>query len=153
MSGFENNTGLGVSAFYGPMSQREGTDGHRRTEGTTQEINLHVSPRAIATGAFDRDLAFIAEAGKPFKVAVRVVEAFAVADTGSIDIGTSGSEGTNGFSIPEADAEAEGVYVYETFNGTWDGALPDTAFIGVDGSDVEGDEGFAVVTVYYYQVH
>lgn len=147
---FENSSGLGVSNFYGPMTQREATEGHRRTEGTVQEINLHMSEEAIANGDFARNLAFIAENGKPMEAIVQVVSPFTVGLDG-IDVGTEGTETVDGFTIPQADAQAAGVYVYSTFNGSWAGALPGDTDIGVAGA-VTGTGGFAVVTVRYYQV-
>jgi hypothetical protein len=64
-------------------------------------------------------------------VVVQVKEAFAVGGTTpTINVGTQGSETTNGFPISEAQAEAVGTYK-PTLAGTWASPLAAAVTVGV----------------------
>ena len=151
--GYEANTGLGVSAFYGGMTQREGIEGHRRTEGTIQELVVYVTSENINDDVFGRNLAYLPAGAYPKEVYVDVDEAFALGGTSpTISIGTEGSEETNGFDITEAQAESTGSYQITSFNGTWANQLASDTDVGIalGGTSPTASGGYARVIIRYY---
>lgn len=98
----------GVTNFYGPSGRFENDEGVLYSQGSvrSQVINF--------TGANYSQVAFTLPAGARIVAAplVEVVEAFALGGTTpTINIGVSGSHGTNYFAeISEAQAEAVGTY-------------------------------------------
>jgi len=123
----EDSAGLGVSNFYGPRNTTEGPVGNFKTEGAVEELVMEV------TGDNYTQVSGTIPAGaKCLEAYIEVVEAFALGGTTpTIDIGTDGSEGTNGFDVAEADAEAVGLYVDSTFAGTWAAQLASDTTVGV----------------------
>lgn len=156
--GYENTSGLNVRTFYGPMSQTEGTEGSIRTEGAVQELALVVTgSHAVSGGStFDATLAYLPAGAKVIEVYVNVQEVFAV--SGGVDeeinIGTQGSEATNGFDIVEASLEATGIYAITSFNGTWQAQLAANTQIGmaVSGSGTFTTAGKARIVIRYVQL-
>lgn len=152
--GFEANTGLGVSGFYGPMTTKEGTEGHRRTEGTIQEVVIYLTGENVDDDVFARNLTYLPAGAWPKEVYVDVDEAFDLGGTSpTISIGTEGSETTNGFDIVEADAESTGSYQITSFNGTWANQLASDTDVGIalgGSTPTITDAGEARVTIRYY---
>jgi hypothetical protein len=150
---FEAKTGLNVSSHYGPHSQREGIEGHRRTEGSIQELVLYVTSENINDDVFNRNLAYLPVGAYPKEVYVDVDDAFTLTGTSpTISIGTEGSETTNGFDISESQAESTGSYVISSFNGTWDSQLGSDTYVGIDlgGTNPTTSGGYARITIRYY---
>ena len=154
MAGFENSAGIGVSAFYGPMSTREGIEGSKRTEGTVQELSLVIQGKNINDDVFGRNLAYLPAGASIQRVIVDVKEAFTLGGTTpTILVGTDGSEATNGFSISEAQAEAEGIYVIASMNGTWGAKLAAATQVSValgGTTPTVADDGYLTLVIRYY---
>lgn len=150
----ENSAGLGVNNRYGPRVLPEGKAGVVKTEGVLSEYVMHFSGQNVTDD--DVEAPVIPAGFKPIRAIVEINQAFALGGTTpNIAIGTDGSETTNGFLIPEADAEATGVYIYEfpsASAGTWDAQLAANTTVGVA---LEGDTtitaaGKAKVTIVGY---
>jgi hypothetical protein len=156
--GYENTSGLNVRTFYGPMSQTEGTEGSIRTEGSIQELALVVTGAHVvgAGAAFDPTRAYLPAGAKVKEVLVNVQEVFSVSAGASneINIGTQGSEATNGVPIPEASLEATGIYVITSFDGTWANQLAANTQIGLadSGGGTWTTAGKARVVIRYIQL-
>ena len=122
MSGFEDSAGLNVSNWYGPRSTGK-TGGVFDTDGFVKEAVIVVKAADIGSDSYQP---IILPAGaKVVGAYAKVSEAFALGGTTPvINIGTSGSEATNGVNLTEAQAEAVGTYdLIGTNGGTWAAAL------------------------------
>jgi len=103
-----------------------GGAGVNKVEGMKEELVIDF------TGAMFNDVAdglvpFVLPAGAIIKdVFAYVDEAFvASGTTPALEIGTDGSEATNGFSVTEAQLEATGAYnLTSALSGTWDAEAP-----------------------------
>lgn len=106
----------GVTNFYGASSRFDHDFGVLKTEGSTKELVVNF------TGANYSQVAFTLPAGARIMHApiVEIVEAFNLGGTTpTINIGVSGSHGTNYFcEISEAQAEAVGTYLSAAPAGT-----------------------------------
>lgn len=113
----ENSAGLGVNNRYGTLQTPDGVAGVYNTRGTIQEMVLEISGKNINDGVI---LGTLPAGAKPIRAIVEIEEAFVMTGTDPVlEVGTSGSEATNGFTIEDADAEVAGTYVITTFAGTW----------------------------------
>jgi hypothetical protein len=122
----ENSAGIGVSNFYGKRSTTEGQAGNYKTSGTKEELVVEITGSNIA------DVVGSLPAGAtPLRAYVDVQEVFVVSTSGTLDIGTDGSETTNGFQLTEATLEAAGVTEVTTFNGTWADKLAAATTVGL----------------------
>lgn len=130
MTGFEDTAGRGVNVFYGPRTRLEGITGNMKTLGAIKQLVVELSAENVSDGFAGF---FSLPAGvKPLRAIVDVEEAFVLGGTTpALSIGTDGSEGTNGFDIAEAVAEAVGVTEITSFNGTWADELAAVTRVGI----------------------
>lgn len=115
--------GSGVRSRYGPLSVPDGLGGKTRTAGGVDEYIIEFSGDDINNDDFQKP---IVPSGSLLIDAYAEVEtAFALGGTTpTIDIGTDGSEGTNGVDMTESQAENAGTYdIKGTPNGTWASSL------------------------------
>jgi hypothetical protein len=146
----ESTSGLGVDNYYGPSTTTEGEVGSVNTAGSIKEFVVDVTGSNISAVQ-----GTLKASAKPYQVVYEVTEAFNVSAGGVISIGTDGSEGTNGFDLPEANIEAVGIYSTETFNGTWAAQLAAATTIGASVTTGTVDDttiGRVKVTVRYYDI-
>lgn len=121
-----------VNNHYGPRKSG-GEVGVVKTEGKVYEMNVDFDADAVSNGAFPL-LAPVLPAGAMIEnVYLKVHEAFSLSGTTpAIEIGTEGSEATNGFTISEAQAEAAGSYdVTSALSGTWASPLAAETTVGI----------------------
>lgn len=129
--GKENSAGLGVYNVYGPRKTDEGRVGQINTAGVVKELEI-----SFRGDSYDKLHTVTVPAGAKFIEAVAtVVEAFALGGTTpTINVGTSGSAGTNyAIELSEAQAEAAGTVVYNsTGAGTWGSVLAADTTVAVE---------------------
>ena len=164
MAGFESTSGLGTRNFYGPRSAKEGIEGGIKTEGSIKELTLKFTGKNINDDVFGTNLAVLPAGARIHDVTFVIAEAFALGGTSpTINIGTDGSEGTNGVELAETQAEATGIYYGDqqnqetgvSINGTWASELAaDTQVsIALDGtSPTVTSAGYCTVTIRYFHV-
>jgi len=160
MAGFESTSGLGTRNFYGPRSAKEGIEGGIKTEGSIKELTLKFTGQNINDDVFSANLAVLPAGARPIRAIVSINEVFALGGTTpTINIGTDGSEATNGVSIAEAQAEAAGVLTDAdsgvAINGTWGSELAADTQVSValgGTTPTAGAGGYAVVTIEYIMV-
>lgn len=130
--GFESNTGLGVVNHYGARDTGK-TAGVVKTEGRKEQISVDIDVETIANGGSPVVPVTIPASSTIEKVYARVTEAFTLTGTTpTIEIGTEGSEATNGANLSEAQAEAVGTYdLTSTLGGTWANPLAADTEVGV----------------------
>lgn len=152
MSGFEQSkfgngsaSGVGnvtktVNTHFGKRDQG-GSVGVFRTAGAKRELVIDFTGEAFNQGLGSGDSAFLVEYGLPVgalvtSVSLEVKEAFALSGTTpAIEIGTKGSEVTNGFTTSKAQLEAVGVYnLTSALSGTWAAIVAAEATVGVAAS-------------------
>ena len=127
MANKEDSAGLGISNFYGTRNTTEGTVGNYNVDGAVQELVVEFAGDTLGQAS-----GTIPAGAKVLEAYVEVSEAFVLGGTTpTIDIGTDGTEGTNGFDVSEANAEAVGLYVDTTFAGTWANQLAADTTVGV----------------------
>jgi hypothetical protein len=124
-----------VHNHYGPRATGK-TQGVLDTHGSMNELVLDIDAAMVSAEAFPLLAPYIPAGSRIEDVYVEVSEAFVLGgDTPVIEIGTEGSEATNGFTISETIAEALGVYdLTSALSGTWSqstGLLSNTT-IGID---------------------
>lgn len=125
----ENSAGLGVNNFYGPRPTPDGATGVLKTEGAYNELTIELSGKNINDDVISGTLP---AGAKPIEVIVDIEEVFALGGTTpTVEVGTDGSEATNGASISEAIMEAVGTTVITSFNGTWANRLAATTTVSV----------------------
>lgn len=125
----ESTSGLGVYNVYGPRETGEGRSGKIKTAGVEKELELY----------FTHDTASIVSAVIPAgsvitAVTANVTEAFAGAT--DLDVGTDGSETTNGADLAVTAGVAKG-----TLAGTWNGtvlAADTTVGVAITGTATAG---------------
>lgn len=129
---FEDNTGLGVNAFYSERSKLEGMGGQAPTAGNKKELVLEFSGANINDGSLALT-AVLPQNALIIAAYVDVEEAVTMTGTNpTILVGTDGSEATNGLVISEALAEAKGITdVTGTLTGTWADSLASDTTVGV----------------------
>lgn len=117
---FETGAVRGVPTFYGPRTSTEGLVGVLKVEGNINQFSLEFTGQNILDDVWNIQTFIIPAGSKILRAITEISEAFVLGGTTpTIDVGTDGSEGTNGFDIAEADAELIGVYEDTTFAGTW----------------------------------
>ena len=113
-----------------------GAGGVTRTAGFEEELTVDLDAELLSSGEFPAEAPYIKRGAKIHSVYLEVVEAFTGTGTSpTVEVGTEGSEATNGVSVTEAQMEAEGVYdLTGELSGTWAaaGGLTDKTVIGVD---------------------
>ncbi len=108
----------GVFQHFGQRGLGDDT-GIIKTVGSTNELVLYLTGTNVTSGVL-RATGVLPAGAKVTKAYSEVSEAFDLGGTTpTIDIGTQGTEGTNGFDLTEAQAEAIGTYEETTFTGTW----------------------------------
>lgn len=146
--------------FYGPRSAKEGIEGSIKTEGSIQELTLKFTGQNVNDDVFSTNLGVIPAGSRVLRAIVSINEAFALGGTSPVlNIGTDGSESTNGVSVDETRAEAAAVYTDAdtgvAINGTWAAELAADTQVSVALSGTTptvGAGGYAVVTIQYIRV-
>lgn len=121
-----------VSNHYGARDTG-GFGGVSRTAGFENEMTLVVTPEMIEEENFTL-VPFRLPKGALIKsVYAEVEEAFVIGGTSpALDIGTEGSEATNGFTTTEAQLEAVGAYdLTSALSGTWADPLTADTLVGI----------------------
>lgn len=120
---WEDSAGLSVNAHFGPR----GTDdagGQVKTAGTIQELRFVLDGTMLSNQTLPLTRQTIPAGSKVIDVTLDVNEVFVIGGTTpTLDIGTDGSEGTNGVDFSEAELEATGITVETTRAGTWNAEL------------------------------
>lgn len=146
----ENSAGLGVNNRYGPFLTPDGAAGNFKTSGVENELVIELSGKNINDDVIS---GFLPAGAKPIEVYVEVKTVFVVTGTTpTLEVGTDGSEATNGFSISEAQLEAVGTYVITSFNGTWATRLAAATTVSAalaGTTPVVTDAGEARITIRY----
>lgn len=126
------NVTTSVSNHYGPRDTGK-TTGNMRTAGAVNELVLDVDGDMASNEAFVLVVPKLPAASIIEDVYVDVTEAFVLGGTTpAIEIGTEGSEATNGVTITEAQAEAVGMYdVTSALAGTWAAGLAAETTVGL----------------------
>jgi len=152
--GYEANTGLGVNNHYGTRETGNGI-GVIKTEGAYNELSVDITGDML-NNTFRP--AMVIPAGSLIVSAfVDVSEVFVLGGTSPvIEVGTAGSEVTNGVSVTEAQAEAVGtVDITAALAGTWAASLAAATTVGVamsGTSPTSTSAGKAKVIVRYINV-
>ena len=148
----ENSAGLGVYNNYGTRETNEARDGVINTAGKVwqKQINFH--------GNDYTQVSFTLPAGATFlRASAKVTEAFALGGTSpTINVGTSGSHGTNyAIELSEAQAEAVGTYYNATGAGTFAAPLAaaTTVVVGLDGTSPTVTSAGAVQVLIEYMLN
>ena len=146
----ENTAGLGVNNRYGPLNTPDGAAGNFRTAGVENELVIEFNGKNIND---DDILGFIPAGSTPIEAYMEVKEAFALGGTTPVvEVGTDGSEATNGCTFTEANMESVGTVVNTTFTGTWAARLAadtNVSIVLAGTSPTVTDDGKARVTVRY----
>lgn len=123
LTGAGGNVNGVVHNNFGPRDAGS-TVGVNKVEGMKEELIIDLTPELINDGQL---IPFVLPAGAVIKdVYMDVEESFTITGTGvGVEVGTQGSEATNGFSITEAQLEATAsVNLTTALSGTWDGEVP-----------------------------
>jgi hypothetical protein len=99
-----------------------------------REVSWVIDGEMVGDEAFPLDAPVIPAGAVIDRVTVEVTEAFALGGTSPvIEIGTEGSEATNGFTVSEAQAEATATYdLTSALSGTWAAPLAAATTVGID---------------------
>lgn len=152
----EANTGLNVDNIYGPRNVPDTARGVIKTDGGFNELVLELSGANINDGL--TSVLNTLPAGIRFvDFFVEVQEAFVLTGTTpALEVGTNGSEETNGFTISEAILEAVGISaISTTFAGTWASTLTGETALGIalsGSTPVITDVGHARIVARYIKV-
>lgn len=158
----EDSAGIDVLNIYGPRPVPDMARGTMKTEGGYNEMTFEFSgkdinenltnvlmtlPGANVTGTTQGGIRFV-------DFYVEVQEAFVLTGTTpALEIGTSGTEETNGFTISEAILEAVGISdISTTFAGTWAATLTADTDVGLalsGSTPVVTDAGHARIVARY----
>lgn len=130
--GYESNTGLGVLSHYGPRETEVGvaSGGEVHGSGSIFEHVIYITGDDFDSGtSFDTQL--VIPAGSLFKEALfEVSEAFTLGNADNVfNIGTNGSESTNGCQIANPDTAS--VTTDTSGAGTWAAELAAATTVGV----------------------
>lgn len=145
LEGSGGNVESKVSNHYGPRFTGE-VSGVVKTEGASKELVLEFDGQNFSDGAYTLQTAKTLPAGANIDdVYVKVTEAFDLGGTNPVgDVGTEGSEATNGFTIDDSALEALGTYdLTSALSGTWAAPLAAATTIGLAAS---ADSGLTVDT-------
>ncbi len=128
----ESNTGLNVPNHYGPRNKEDGilSGGNVFTSGSQFEAVVYISGDDFNSTTKFETLLTLPAGAFPVEAIFDVTEAFTLGNANNVfNIGTVGSEGTNGFSI--ANPDATGVTKDTSGAGTFAAALAANTAIGV----------------------
>jgi len=127
---YENSAGLNVHNHYGQRPIGGGA-GHIKTEGAYKELTVDITGESLNSTFLPTIV--IPAGALPVSAFVDVSEVFVLGGTTpAIEVGTSGSEVTNGVTVTEAQAEAVGtVDITAAFAGTWGASLAAATTVGV----------------------
>ena len=131
--GYESNSGLGTFNQYGPRGTQDGVVSGGEVHGQgggSRDVTVYITGDDFDGGtSFDTQL--ILPAGSIFEVATfEVTEAFTLGNADNVfNIGTNGSEVTNGCAI--ANPDATGTTQDTSGAGTWGSALAADTAVGV----------------------
>lgn len=123
-----------VSQHYGPRGEADQeSHGIVNTEGVLNELVVYFDAATLTAAAYNLLPPALPAGAKIIRVLLEVQEAFALGGTTpAIEIGTEGSEVTNGFTITEAQAEATGMYdLTSALSGTWAAQLAARTVLGI----------------------
>ena len=121
-----------VSNHYGPRSTGK-TAGATDTSGFENELSLDIDGTMVGNAAFALVVPKLPAGSNITKAYLEVEEAFVLGGTTpAIEVGTEGSEATNGVTVTEAQAEAVGYYdVTAALAGTWAAPLAAETTVGI----------------------
>lgn len=121
-----------VHNHYGPRDTGK-TVGVENVKGTSRELVLDIDGEMVGAEEFALLTPTIPAGAIIEDVYAEVSEAFVLGGTTpAIEIGTSGSEATNGVTISEAQAEAEAAYdLTSALSGTWAAPLAADTTVGI----------------------
>lgn len=153
----ENSASLGVFNSYGPRGKQDGrlSGGAVQTSGIEGQAVVYIKGDDFDGGtSFDTQLV-LPEGAVPVEATFHVEEAFTLGNADNVfNIGTNGSESTNGFSI--ANPDSAGVTVDTSPAGTWASALTADTTIGVSVTGttaaVTAGSGEAKVVIKYRKI-
>lgn len=112
----------GISQVYGE-AYTGGATGAIKTEGAKNEIAVHLTGDVLSSLIIQP--VKIPKGSVVTKAYIRVTEAFDLAALSVVEVGTDGSEATNGVSLTEANLESVGyVDVTAALAGTFDAEVP-----------------------------
>lgn len=156
-------TGSGGNVFsdvhnhYGPR-QSGNTVGVVKTEGSYNELSIEFDGTIVGDGAFPL-IAPSLPAGAVIKdVTLKVEEVFVLGGTSPVvDVGTEGTEATNGFTMSEANLENIGtVDLTGALSGTWAAPLAAETAVGIllggGGANTVTSAGVAKLIINYVKV-
>ncbi len=154
------NTVSNVHNNFGPR-EVGGTIGVNKVEGMSEQLVIDFTGEKF-NDVPDGLVPFVLPAGAVVKaVYLDVEEAFALSgtDTLAVEVGTNGSEATNGFTITEAQIEGTGsVNLTSALSGTWDAEAPLAAntqigFALSGTNPVVTDAGKARITILFDRIN
>lgn len=162
LTGSGGNVTSKVHTHFGPRTpETDGFAGVNKVEGMSEELILQLTGKMYNdVGGFLDE--YILPAGSIIKAAyIDVEEAFALSGTNTlaVEIGTAGSEDTNGFTITEAQIEGTGsVNLTGALSGTWDNeavlAADTVVSVALTGTNpVLTDAGRARITIKFDRVN
>lgn len=131
---YSNGSGIGVYNQYGAR-ETGGAVGIEHSQSGVQKFHMDLTGQSITDGNAD---GFVPEVYLPkgaliVSAVLRVDEAFSLGGTTpAVEVGTAGSEVTNGITLSEANLEAIGTYdVIAGLAGTWAAGLAANTLIGI----------------------
>ena len=139
MPNYEANTGIGVGKTYGGRGLYEGTAGVTRTAGYENELVIDVT-----AANYERVAGNLPEGAIVTRAYAFVIEEF----DETVNVGTEGSEGTNGAGL---DLETEGTQE-GTLAGTWTSPLADDVTVSVEPATDAPTVGKARIVIEYTYV-
>jgi len=127
------NVTTAVNNHYGVRDTGK-TQGRHQTDGAMNELVLDIDGTMVGNEAFPLIAPTLPAGAVIEDVFANVSEAFDLGGTTPvIEIGTEGSEATNGVTITEAQAEATGSYdLTSALAGTWAAPLAAETTVGID---------------------
>ena len=157
LTGSGGNVTSNVHNHYGPRKSGN-VVGVLETDGAYHELSIEFDGDIVTAGAWPL-MAPTLPAGALIKdVTILVDEVFALGGTTPVvDIGTEGSEATNGFTMTEANLEtAQTVDLTSALSGTWAAPLAAATTVGIllggGGSNTSTSAGVGKVIIRYVKV-
>ena len=154
---YENSAGLGVNNHYGVRGTEDGlvSGGLLPGQGAFREAVVYITGDDFDGATSFNTLLTLPAGAFPVEAVFEITEAFTVGNADNvINIGTDGSESTNGFSI--ADPETAEVTRDTSAAGTWAAELAADTAVGVSVTgttpSVAAGSGEAKVIVRYIKV-
>ena len=127
-----DKSGLGVHTSYGTRDLQDGlvAGGKLPVQGRTEEAVVYIDAKDFLNGAAFVTALTLPAGSSVESVVFETTESFVLSAGGEINIGTEGTEATNGFQITETQAESVGVYRADP-QGTWAAALTSDVVVGI----------------------